>query len=83
MSEILTFGFKTMQNPNASQFGFQRVRILDIRDFVGHTKRLDFSEFGFQTVSEVRTFGRVPLASKWLATVFLYCFNTPTFSLTE
>ena len=49
--------------------------------FLGHTNRSDFSMFGFQAVSEIRTFERVPLAFKWLATGF-FGFGL-TFSLTE
>ena len=41
---------------------------LDFRHlgFLGNTKHLDFSMFGFQTVSEIQTFEHVSLASKWL-----------------
>ena len=39
-------------------------------EFLGHTKWSDFSMFGFQTVSEILFFERVPLASKWHAAGF-------------
>ena len=44
---------------------FQCVLISDILDFWDV-----HSVFGFQTVSEIRAFEHVPLASKWLATWF-------------
>ena len=61
-----------------SAFGFQRFRI-----FGTHTKGLDFSMFGFQTVYEILTFEHVPLASKWLATGFFGFVDTPMFRFTE
>ena len=63
MSEIKRSDFRQCQNLNASQFRFQTFGI-----FGTHKK------FGFQTVSEIRTFERVALVSKWLATGFLVTF---------
>ena len=54
---------RTQACSDFSAFGFWTFRI-----FGTHTKCLDFILFGFQTVSEIRKFEHVPLASKWLAT---------------
>ena len=73
MSEIRTLGFRQSRNPNAS-LDFSAFRFWTFGIFLGHTKCLYFSMFGFQTVSEIQKFEHVPLASTWLATGFLVLF---------
>ena len=53
---------RTKDSSDFSTFGFWAFGI-----FGTHSKRSDFSMFGVQTLSEIQTFKRVQLASKWLA----------------
>ena len=65
MSEILTFGFQTVPKPEQKPVRISARSDFGHLGFLGsHTKRSDFSMFGFQTVSEIQTFERVPLAYK-------------------
>ena len=82
MSDIAKI--QTKARSDFSTFGFWTFGI-----FGTHTKRSDFSMFGFQTVSKIRTFECVRSNMyHWLLNglqhaFFWFCFDTPTFSLTE